>query len=212
MSIKTGKIDYQDGILNATYLSDSVDWNCFLRFLTEEASHQFRYIKPVVCKVPLPESADKDYFISDKMAEIELKIVAVSLDNEPEVSFIDEKDFNKKMVGNLLDIASRTFEVKKSDPFLKIMDTVYNEIYCDTCRGGANVIICSPKFLEKHPCPTGLKYNIIVVEGILPDDTAITNYIDERNTDLSIVAYIDDANKLYKLKPLNNYISVIKEM
>ena len=56
------------------------------------------------------------------------------------------------------------------------------------------------------------KYNILVVEGILPDDMAITNYIDERNTDLSIVAYIDDANKLYKLKPLNNYISVIKEV
>ncbi len=199
-----------ESLINSPYLSDNLDISKLLSFIKEEASHSFRYLKGSYDEPKIIE--DSDDFYGRPIGEICIKMKDGSMDKIEPIHYTDEKDLNKKIIEYLLNISAAKIEIDKNDIIPKILYQAADACMDRTCRGGANVIVCTSTFLEKHPNMSGMTndYTILVVEDLLPDNMAITNYVPDKE-DISILACLDDISKTIKLMPINNYVTTIVE-
>ena len=165
-----------ESLIDSPYLSDNLDISKLLSFIKEDASHSFRYLKGSYDEPKIVENSDD--FYGRSIGEICIKMKDGSMDKIEPIHYTDEKDLNKKIIEYLLNISAAKIEIDKNDIIPKILYQAADVCMDRTCRGGANVIVCTPTFLEKHPNISGMTndYTILVVVDLLPDNMAITNY------------------------------------
>lgn len=193
-------------------MSDGIDLARLVCLVNKEQSKSIKYITSVVTRpsgVPDPEEDD---FSGSYIGEVTLKLQELDLSIIDDQKYTDEKDLNSKIINYLKDNAKITVAITKDEPLYVALTKAGDALYNYKNRDGVSVVICSPNFLSKHNMAPFGDIDIITVEGILPDDIAITNYINKVNTaSISVVAYIDDIAKSFKIKDLDSYVTLIKE-